>query len=162
MMTEQYVTTSVTPLENLNSLSPYEIDQLQDASQGGLYRLFRKCCLAVLNSGSELDSTKMVMDRFAQFDIRISQKHRSVQLELVNAPAAAFVDGEIITGIREHLFSVLRDLLYVRTELDTCCPGGSDSEAITNMVFHILRHADAIRPHVKPDLVVCWGGALDQ
>lgn len=110
MMTEQYVTTSVTPLENLNSLSPYEIDQLQDASQGGLYRLFRQCCLAVLNSGSELDSTKQVLDRFSKFDIRISQKHRSVQLELVNAPATAFVNGEIITGIREHLFAVLRDL----------------------------------------------------
>ncbi|WP_286239300.1 nucleotide 5'-monophosphate nucleosidase PpnN [Neptuniibacter halophilus] len=158
MMTEQYVTTSVTPLENLNSLSPYEIDQLQDASQGGLYRLFRQCCLAVLNSGSELDSTKQVLDRFSKFDIRISQKHRSVQLELVNAPATAFVNGEIITGIREHLFAVLRDLLYVKTELDACCPGANDSEAITNMVFHILRHADAIRPHVKPDLVVCWGG----
>ncbi|WP_299183234.1 nucleotide 5'-monophosphate nucleosidase PpnN [uncultured Neptuniibacter sp.] len=158
MMTEQYVTTSVTPLESLNSLSPYEIDKLQDASQGGLYRLFRQCSLAVLNSGSELDSTKLVLDKYAKFDIKISQKHRSVQLELMNAPATAFVNGELITGIREHLFSVLRDLLYVGTELDICCPGANESEATTNMVFHILRHADAIRPHIKPDLVVCWGG----
>lgn len=158
MMTEQYVTTSVTPLESLNSLSPYEIDKLQDASQGGLYRLFRQCSLAVLNSGSEIDSTKLVLDKFSHFDIKISQKHRSVQLELVNAPATAFVSGEIITGIREHLFSVLRDLLYVGTEMDICCPEATPSEATTNMVFHILRHADAIRPHIKPDLVVCWGG----
>ncbi|WP_415903265.1 nucleotide 5'-monophosphate nucleosidase PpnN [Neptuniibacter sp. QD29_5] len=158
MMTEQYVTTSITPLESLNSLSPYEVDQLQDASQGGLFRLFRQCSLAVLNSGSELDSTKLVLDKYAKFDIKISQKHRSVQLELVNAPATAFVNGEIITGIREHLFSVLRDLLYVGTELDHRCSGLTESEATTNMVFHILRHAGAIRPHVKPDLVVCWGG----
>lgn len=158
MMTEQYVTTSITPLESLDSLSPYEIDKLQDVSQGGLYRLFRQCSLAVLNSGSELDSTKLVLDKFCDFDIKISQKHRSVQLELINAPAAAFVNGEIITGIREQLFSVLRDLLYVGTEMDACCPGASESEATTNMVFHILRHADAIRPHIKPDLIVCWGG----
>lgn len=157
-MSEKYISTSVTPLESLNSLSPYEVDKLQDASQGGLYRLFRQCSLAVLNSGSELDSTKLVLDKFADFDITISQKHRSVQLELVNAPAAAFVNGEIITGIREHLFAVLRDLLYVGSELDACCPGDNPSEATTNMVFHILRHAQAIKPHVKPDLVVCWGG----
>lgn len=158
MMTEKYVTTRITPLESLDTLSPYEIDKLQDVSQGGLYRLFRQCCLAVLNSGSQLDSTKMVLDKFSNFDIKISQKHRSVQLELRNAPAAAFVNGEIITGIREQLFSVLRDLLYVGTEMETCCPGASESETITNMVFHILRHANAIRPHIQPDLVVCWGG----
>ena len=158
MMTEQYVTTSVTPLESLNALSPYEVEKLRDASQGGLFRIFRLCALAVLNSGSDLDSTKMVLEKFRDFDIKISQKHRGVQLELINAPATAFVNGEIITGIREHLFSVLRDLLYVGDELGSCCPGISESEAMTNMVFQILRHADAIRPHIKPDLVVCWGG----
>jgi predicted Rossmann-fold nucleotide-binding protein len=158
MITEQFVSTSVTPIDSLNTLSPYEVRQLQDASNGGLYRLFRQCALAVLNSGSELDSTKQVLDKFKDFDIRISHKHRSVQLELINAPATAFVNGEIITGIREHLFSVLRDLLYVGIELDQCCPGITKAEATTNMVFHVLRHAGAIRPHVKPDMVVCWGG----
>lgn len=158
MITEPFVSSSVTPIDSLNTLSPYEVRQLQDASQGGLYRLFRQCALAVLNSGSELDSTKQVLEKFKEFDIRISHKHRSVQLELINAPATAFVNGEIITGIREHLFSVLRDLLYVGIELDQCCPGINESEATTNMVFHVLRHAGAIRPHVKPDMVVCWGG----
>lgn len=158
MMIEQYVSTNVTPLESLNALSPYEVEKLRDASQGGLYNLFRQCSLAVLNSGSDLDSTKLVLEKFRDFDIQVSHKHRGVQLELVNAPATAFVNGELITGIREHLFSVLRDLLYVGDELGQCCPGISESEATTNMVFHILRHAAAIRPHIKPDLVVCWGG----
>ncbi len=158
MMTEQFITTSVTPLESLNSLTPFEVEKLRDASKGGLYNLFRKCALAVLNSGSQEDSTKRVLEKHRNFDIRITQKHRGVQLDLINAPATAFVDGEIITGIREHLFSVLRDLLYVGDELDQCCPGLVDSEATTNTVFHILRHANAIRPHVKPDMVVCWGG----
>lgn len=157
-MTEQFVTTSVTPLDSLDTLSPYEVAKLHDASKGGLFKLFRQCSLAVLNCGSELDSTKMVLEKYRDFDIRISQKHRGVQLDLVNAPASAFVDGEIITGIREHLFAVLRDLLYVGDELDKCCAGLDESETISNMVFHILRHAQAIRPHVKPNLVVCWGG----
>jgi predicted Rossmann-fold nucleotide-binding protein len=56
------------------------------------------------------------------------------------------------------LFTVLRDLLYVGDELDLCCDTDDISERTTNTVFHILRHADAMKPHVKPNMVVCWGG----
>ena len=154
----QGVTTSVTPNRELDTLSLYEIERLQDKSQTGLYQLFRKCALAVLNCGSEMDDTREVMQRFREFDIQISQKHRGIQLDLVNAPDSAFVDGKIIEGIRENLFSVLRDILYVGDELDLSGPGLSESRAITNEVFHILRHAHAVKPKIKPNLVVCWGG----
>lgn len=158
MINEPYVSTSVTPLDGLDTLSPMEVAKLQDVSQGGLHRLFRQCCLAVLNTGSELDSTKLVLDKFRDFDVQVSHKHRGLQLDLINAPTSAFVDGEIIQGIRQHLFSVLRDLLYVGSELDKRGISMGDSAAITNEVFQILRHANSIKPHVKPNLVVCWGG----
>ena len=159
MITEQFVNASVKPLESLDTLSPYEVLRLQDdATQRGLYKLFRQCSLAVLNTGSEIDSTRAVLDMYRKFDIRIEQKHRGVMLELKNAPASAFVDGEIIQGIREHLFAVLRDLLYVGAELELDLEGLNDSEQLTNEVFQILRHADALAPHVKPNLAVCWGG----
>lgn len=157
-MTEVFVNASVTPIDSLDTLSPYEVARLQDRSNNGLYALFRQCALAVLNTGSEMDSTRKVLDRYRDFDVSISTKFSDVQLDLHNAPASAFVDGEIIQGIREHLFSVLRDLLYVQDELDNCCDGLGESERTTNLVFHILRHAGAMRPHVKPDMVVCWGG----
>lgn len=157
-MTEAFVNASVTPLESLDMLSPYEVARLQDKSQGGLYRLLRQCALAVLNCGSEMDSTRMVLERFKDFDIQISHKHRGLQLELVNAPAAAFVDGKLVQGIREHLFSVVRDLLYVEDEFNRYRDELPASLIATNMVFHILRHANALRPHVKPNLMVCWGG----
>ena len=158
MMTEHYITSSVTPLDNLDVLSPYEVARLQDKTQGGLYSLFRQCALAVLNCGSELDSTRTVLNRFREFDVKISQKHRGVQLDLINAPATAFVDGELIQGIHEHLFAVLRDLLYVADKVDGCCEGLDPSGTITNQVFNLLRHANALQPHVKPNMVVCWGG----
>lgn len=158
MITEHFINASVTPTGNLATLSPHEVARLQDRSNNGLHGLFRQCALAVLNTGSEMDSTRQVMHHFRQFDVQISHKFRDVQLDLINAPATAFVDGEMIQGIREHLFSVLRDLLYVQDELDNCCDESDESERITNLVFHILRHAEAIRPHVKPDMVVCWGG----
>ncbi|WP_136680906.1 nucleotide 5'-monophosphate nucleosidase PpnN [Neptunomonas sp. XY-337] len=158
MIKEHFINAKVTPLASLDTLSPHEVAKLQDISKGGLYRLFRQCCLAVLNTGSEMDSTSQVLDKFRDFDIRIAHKHQGVQLELINAPATAFVDGEIIQGIREHLFTVLRDLLYIGDELDQCCDGLDETGRTTNTVFHILRHAAAMRPHIKPNLVVCWGG----
>lgn len=152
------VTTSVTPVNELDTLSQYEIARLQDTSKTGLYPLFRKCALAVLNCGSDMDDTREVMERFKNFDIQISQKHRGIQLDLLNAPDTAFVDGKIMVGIRENLFSVLRDILYVGDELDLNYSRLKPSQAITNEVFHILRHANAVKPRAKPNLIVCWGG----
>ena len=51
---------------------------------------------------------------YQDFDVQVAQKHRGIQLEIANAPASAFVDGEIIQGIRENLFSVVRDILICR------------------------------------------------
>ncbi|MGB0733590.1 MAG: nucleotide 5'-monophosphate nucleosidase PpnN [Pontibacterium sp.] len=158
MHNETFVTTSVTPVDHLDTLSPHEVALLHNASQGGLYHLFRQCSLAVLNCGSEMDSTEAVLEKFKDFDVHISHKHRSVQLDLINAPASAFVDGELIVGIREHLFSVLRDLLYVSEGTNILHDSLVGGDAITHQVFNILRHAQAFKPHEKPNLVVCWGG----
>ncbi len=158
MNEERFITTSVTPENNLDILSQYELAKLRDKSGSGLYQLFRKCALAVLNCGSEVDDSRQVMELHKNFDIQISQKHRGIQLDLVNAPAYAFVDGAIINGIRENLFAVLRDLLYVGDELDLSQENLSPSAAITNEIFHVLRHAKALTPRIKPNLVVCWGG----
>ena len=78
-----------------------------------LYELFRQCALAVLDSGGETDSAKDVFERYADFDIRIGRQAWGIKLELRNAPATAFVDGEMIHGIQEHLFAVLRDIVYI-------------------------------------------------
>ena len=82
-----------------------------------------------------------------------------VKLELHNAPAAAFVDGRMIRGIKEHLFAVLRDILYIHGEV---YEHGSvelrESQGITNAVYRVLRNAGCWLPRVRPDLVVCWGG----
>lgn len=157
-MNNHFVSASIKPLESLDMLSPHEVARLRDRSDSGVYPLFRQCALAVLNCGSEMDSTAEVLELYKDFDLQISIKHNGVQLELMNAPASAFVDGEIIQGIREHLFSVLRDLIYVVDELDNVGEDLDVSGQMTNMVFHILRHAGALHPHITPSLVVCWGG----
>ena len=107
----------ISPAGPMEILSKAEVSELLDTSQGGLYTLFRNCSLAVLNSGSQLDDGKELLERYRSFDIRVVQKERGIKLEVKGAPAHAFVDGKMIKGINEHLFAVLRDVIYVSDEI---------------------------------------------
>ncbi len=151
--------TLIHPEGSLEILSKLEIAKLLDTSESGLHELYRRCSLAVLNSGSNEDDSCAVLERFKNFDIRVLQQERGIQLEIMNAPACSFVDGEMIKGIREHLFAVLRDIVYTSTEI-VANPAFdlSRPEDITNAVFHILRNANCLIPNEPPNLVVCWGG----
>jgi predicted Rossmann-fold nucleotide-binding protein len=150
----------ITPEEGrLDVLSKAEVGKLLDTSQGGLYRVFRNCALAVLNCGSSMDDGKELLERYSSFGIRVVQQQRGIKLELKCAPAHAFVDGKMIKGIKEHVFAVLRDIIYISDEIHENPRFNLDtSQGISNAVFHILRNANILRPMVNPKLVVCWGG----
>jgi len=147
----------VSPSGSLDVLSQHEVVRLMDASLGGRHELLRRCSLAVLNCGGEIDDASQVYRKFSDFDIELQQQERGVKMLLRNAPAAAFVDGKLIRGIREHLFAVLRDLVYVINEIEGrpefARPGGA-----TEAVFQILRNAGVLRSRTDPNIVVCWGG----
>jgi len=155
----EFVDARVGPRGSLESLSQAEIDKLLDAGQAGLYPLFRRCALAVLNSGARTDNAKEIFDRYREFEIRIVRHAWGVKLEMRNAPASAFVDGQMIRGVKEHLFAVLRDVVFTSNEI---VQSGrfdlADSASITNAVFHVLRNARILEHKVRPNLVVCWGG----
>jgi predicted Rossmann-fold nucleotide-binding protein len=156
---EDKVDAEVWPEGSLEVLSQVEVEQLRFNGEGGLYPLLRRCILAVLNSGAETDDALAVLKMFADFEVGFIQQDRGLKISLKSAPATAFVDGKMIRGIREQLFSVLRDIVFLnyeimesgRFDLDT-------SENITNAVFHILRHAHLLQSSIRPHLVVCWGG----
>jgi predicted Rossmann-fold nucleotide-binding protein len=159
IMNYDVVDTLISPEGRLEVLSKAEVAKLLDTSQGGLYQIFRKCALAVLNSGSDIDDGKELLERYKDFDIRIVQRERGIKLDIRGAPAHAFVDGKMIKGIHEHLFSVLRDIVYVNFEVtDNPRFDLTRPEGITDAVFHILRNANVIQPQRNPNLVVCWGG----
>jgi len=155
----EFVDARVAPRGALETLSQEEIELLLSSGQGGLYPLFRQCALAVLNAGSDTDDAREIFERYRDFDIRIVRHAFGVKLEIKNAPAAAFVDGHMIRGIKELLFAVLRDVVYTANEIvnndrfDLSRP-----QAITNAVFHILRNAGLLGHKLRPNLVVCWGG----
>ncbi|MGE5621941.1 MAG: nucleotide 5'-monophosphate nucleosidase PpnN [Bacillota bacterium] len=158
-MTHHVVDALISPEGRLDILSKAEVAKLLDTSQGGLYNIFRNCSLAVLNCGNALDDGKELLERYKSFQISIIQRERGIKLDIKGAPARAFVDGEMIKGIHEHLFAVLRDVIYVNDEInDNPKFDLSTSEGITDSVFHILRNANVLRPMTNPNLVVCWGG----
>jgi len=149
----------VNPEGRLEVLSRAEVSRLLDTSQGGLYDLFRSCSLAVLNCGSALDDGKELLERYRSFRVQVIQTERGIKLDLKGAPAHAFVDDRMIKGISEHLFAVLRDVVYVSDEIEGNPKFDMDSsDGVTNAVFHILRNARILRPMSDLNLVVCWGG----
>jgi predicted Rossmann-fold nucleotide-binding protein len=153
------VDADITPTGSLEILSHHEIDRLLDASRSGLYQLFRRCSLAVLNCGSPIDDSRLIMEQFKNFDIKIVQQRGGIHLDLKNAPASAFVDGEIIQGIKEHVFAVLRDIVYTNNEVvNSGLFDLTKPEDITHAVFRILRNAEVLKTTEMLDMVVCWGG----
>ena len=149
----------LTPEGRMDVLSKWEVNILLDASRGKFADEFRACSLAVLNTGSTEDNAKVVLEQHPDFKIEVVQQERGIKLQLSNAPEEAFVDGEIITGIKEHLFSVLRDIVFVGNEVETNARFDlSKTTDISNAIFHILRNAKVLQAEVLPNIVVCWGG----
>ena len=63
ILSSDVVDARVAPKGSLEHLSQQEIETLLDAGQGGLYPLFRKCALAVLNSGGAIDDTRLIFEK---------------------------------------------------------------------------------------------------
>lgn len=151
--------THISPAGSMNLLSQLEVERLKKTASSDLYQLYRNCTLAVLNSGSHTDNSKELLDKHKSFDVNVVRRERGIKLELANPPEHAFVDGQIIKGIQEHLFSVLRDIVYVNMHLaDNQRLNLTNSTHITNLVFGILRNAGTLIPGIDPNLIVCWGG----
>ena len=154
--------THISPLGAMDLLSQLEVDMLKRTASSDLYRLFRNCSLAVLNSGSQTDSSKELLERYESFDINVLRRERGVKLELVNPPEDAFVDGRIIRSLQANLFAVLRDILFVNAQISSAGRyqhlDKENSAHLTNLVFSILRNARTLHLDEDPNMVVCWGG----
>ena len=148
------VDASIYPRGGLDVLSREEVARLRDASAGGMHELLRRCALAVLTTGSTSDDPRAAREFYPDFDIRVLQQDRGLRLDLHNAPATAFVDGQIIRGVAELLFAVVRDLVYTSVELapDFASELGT-SAGITDAVFRLLRNARILHPS-EPNLTV--------
>jgi len=53
---------------------------------------------------------------------------------------------------------VVRDIVYVSTQMEQGNFDLDDSVGLTHAVFEILRNARILKAQIDPNLVVCWGG----
>ncbi|MFT5484564.1 MAG: putative Rossmann-fold nucleotide-binding protein [Halieaceae bacterium] len=148
----------VRPKASLDLLSRREILGLL-ATDEKVLGVFRDCALAVMNTGSAQDDASEVLNEFSDFAIQVVPESRGIKLEVFNAPSSAFVDGKMIRGIQEHLFSALRDIVYTHYKSNHRDDGLHErGVAISDEVFRTLRNAGAVKSNQPPNLVVCWGG----
>jgi predicted Rossmann-fold nucleotide-binding protein len=170
--TETIKSFKITP-ENtcLESLSPAEIDALFAESREEIRPLLTRCALAVLASGQETDDVKTMLERYKDFRLEVTKTAGGIELEITNAPAEAFVTYEyqergrpvkvhkIIEGVRQNIFAVLRDLVFIRSEIGRTRKFDLETpEGITDSVFLILRNAGIFRKTGRHKIIVCWGG----
>lgn len=147
------------PLGWMSQLSQLEVSQLQDTTNSELYDVFRNCCLAVLNSGVDEDNYEVLFAPYDNFDVKLVRRERGVKIELIDPPEVAFVDGKLVRGVHEHLFAVMRDMLFMGNKyarIDN--EPASDNLSTTDMVFDMLRHAQALEGNDDLNTIVCWGG----
>lgn len=149
----------VSPEGSLEILSQEEVNRLINASSNGQNKIFRHCCLAVLAASSNPKGELNLQEAYPDFNLEVLQQEKGVKLKLTSAPAEAFVDGVMIKGMQENLFALLRDLVYVKNEIQASAIYDLTSSAgITHAVFNILRNAKILIPNLEPNLIVCWGG----
>ncbi len=153
----------VWPSGEMALLTQNEADSISLSSKGKLYDLYRNCSLAVLNSGNLTDNSKELLENYENFEINVLRNERGLKIELINPPESSVVDGRIIKTLRNHLYSVLRDLVQIKIYKETYEKNvrpsfNTEGEFITNSIFMLLRNAQVMQPGTKPNLAVCWGG----
>lgn len=148
----------IRPTRSLDLLSHREVAGLL-ATNDEVFQVFRQCALAVLNTGNDQDDAAQLLQEFADFNIEVVSQSRGLSLVVYNAPSTAFVDGKMIVGVQEHLFSTLRDIVYTHHKLTREARFDlRTSEGLTDTVFRILRNGAIVKPNIAPNLAVCWGG----
>jgi len=147
----------VVPTNNMAYLSQSEIALLRNNKNTQIYKLFRDCSLAVLSCDDHNDDPEYLLKLFKDFDIDIVQVNSGIKLKLINPPMKGFVNGSLIAGVSDSLFSVLRDILYLHTKIGNNKLGFNTKEETTNSIFKILRNADILTSN-KSNLIICWGG----
>ncbi|PVF13218.1 hypothetical protein DBO95_09685 [Yersinia pestis] len=103
--------THVSPLGSMDLLSQLEVDMLKRTASSDLYRLFRNCSLAVLNSGSLTDNSKELLSRNETFDINVLRRERGVKLELVNPPDMRLLTAKLFAHYKQPVRGITRYLI---------------------------------------------------
>lgn len=142
-------------------LSSSDIQKIRQDFQSERYDLFRNCALTILDPSVLCADKQLIAGQFTDFEIRLAPAAHRISLELINPPAAAFVDGRLITTLQHNLYSLLRDIFLSGSNSDlTHHPNTStwNAKLVSEDIFSQLRRANALPITNTAELIVCWGG----
>jgi len=127
--------------QRLSYLPEADIQYLTSAGNGQ-HEILRRCCLGILHTGTDNDSTAELLERYPKFNVHIDRTRDSIKFVLENGPLSAFIDGQRIhAAMREHLCSAAIDLIFHARAIGT--PMGR--QEITDAIFRILDHASVFQ-----------------
>ncbi|MCY9873828.1 nucleotide 5'-monophosphate nucleosidase PpnN [Vibrio barjaei] len=140
---------TIKPTADFKNMSNVEREEIQSVIRENK-GLFRKCAMAVLNTGLHCDSIDELLAANKDFDIEVEMACGGVCLKLTGAPNLAFVDGQLIKGISDHLFALVRDFQMARQF--------SETSDVSEQIFQFLKRSDALHSSSGHKMAVCWGG----
>ena len=147
------IDTEVTPRGTLELLSQREVQQLRSTADSRILELFRRCALAVLNTGNDTDDARCAVRRLSRLQHRDRATH--ARLEAQHQARA----GERVRRRpygRRHPRSICSRCCAISS---TSAPRSrttgrfdlNSSEGITDAVFHILKQARVLVPDVRAE-----------
>ena len=130
-------------------------------AHGGVYEMFRRCALAVLSLGPANPTTRARSSTATRISTSASCRQAwGVKLEMRERAGQRLRRRPMIRGIKEHLFAVLRDIVYIHDadlEHAPLRPERSGERSPTRCSTSCATRACSTTA-ASPNLVVCWGG----
>ena len=136
-----FVDARIGPRGSLENLSQAEIEKLLDSRAGGLYPLFRKCARpSQFRQRGPTTPRNLRPLQGLRGGVGPSRPGASSSRSRTHR-VQAFVDGEMIRGMKEHVSRCCVDVIFISNESAKVAGRSDNPAAITNAVFHILRNA---------------------
>lgn len=122
----------------------------------------RDCLLGILGAEDSMNQSRDLKSQYPNFTAKLTREKQSIKLELKDAPANAFVDGEIIGMRKRHVAAAIRDLAWQAHHFDDAFDSSKRSALAEKMTKDagLLERQRIIQHHVSRDAyqVVFQGG----
>ncbi len=121
----------------LSRLRPEEIRILTDKGNG-ISPIIRErlddCLLGILGAEDAMNQAHDLKSQYPDFKTDVVKEKQSIRLDVHNAPANAFLEGEIIPLRKKHAAAAVRDLAYQARHFDGAFRSDARSELVEKMV----------------------------
>lgn len=121
----------------LSRLRPVDIATLTSRANGisnTIKDRLAKCLLGILGAEDAMNQSHDLAKQHPDFKVTAEKDRQTIRLNLENAPANAFVNGELTSIRRRHVAAAFRDLAFQAGHLREAFDASSRSELVEKMI----------------------------